>query len=109
MGHLAHDPEQAPALVGESSEYEPDAGFVDELFATRGTPRDHAAGLVSALDVMGRSTLVDLGRRRDEIFRQQGITFAIADPDGASNQERPFPLDLVPRIIPAAEWASIER
>ena len=109
MGHLARDPEQAPALVGESSEYEPDAGFVDELFAARGTPRDHAAGLVSALDGMGRVTLVDLGRRRDEIFRQQGITFAIADPDGASNQERPFPLDLVPRIIPAAEWNSIER
>ena len=65
--------------------------------------------LVSTLDAMGRTTMVDLGRRRDEIFRQQGITFAIADPDGASNQERPFPLDLVPRIIPAAEWEQIER
>ena len=106
---MAQDREQAPAMVGESSEYEPASGFVDELFAQRGTPREHAAGLVSTLDGMGRVTLVDLGRRRDEIFRQQGITFAIADPDGASNQERPFPLDLVPRIIPAAEWESIER
>ena len=106
MGALGGDREQAPAMVGESSEYEPASGFVDELFAERGTPREHAAGLVSTLDGMGRVTLVDLGRRRDEIFRQQGITFAIADPDGASNQERPFPLDLVPRIIPAAEWES---
>ncbi len=89
MGDLAHDPEQAPALVGESSEYEPEAGFVDELFAARGTPREHAADLVSTLDGMGRLTLVDLGRRRDEIFRQQGITFAIADPDGASNAGAP--------------------
>ena len=105
MGPLAQDPQQAPAPIGESSEYEPDAGF-DELFASRGVPREHAAGLISALDGMGRVTLVDLGRRRDEIFRQQGITFAIADPDGASNQERPFPLDLVPRIIPAAEWTA---
>ena len=84
-------------------------GFVDELFAAPGTPREHAADLVSTLDGMGRLTLVDLGRRRDEIFRQQGITFAITDPDGASTQDRPFPLDLVPRIIPAAEWDAIER
>ena len=51
---------------------------------------------------------MDLGRRRDETFRQQGITFAISDPSGAA-QDRPFPLDLVPRIIPAHEWEAIER
>src|SRR4051794_17081204 len=91
-------------LVGDSNEYAPTPGFADELFASPGVPRDHAADLVSTLDGMGRLTLVDLGRRRDEIFRQQGITFAIVDPDGASTQDRPFPLDLVPRIIPSAEW-----
>ena len=53
--------------------------------------------------------MVDLGRRRDEIFRQQGITFAITGSDGSGVQDRPFPLDLVPRIIPAAEWEAIER
>ena len=57
---------------------------------------------------MGRMVLMDLGRRRDEAFRQQGITFAISDPSGAA-QDRPFPLDLVPRIIPAHEWEAIER
>ena len=72
-------------------------GFVDEVFAAHGAPRDHAAGLVSSLDRMGRLVLMDLGRRRDETFRQQGITFAISDPSGAA-QDRPFPLDLVPRI-----------
>ena len=35
--------------------------------------------------------MVDLGRRRDEIFRQQGITFAIADPDGAEQPGAPVP------------------
>jgi uncharacterized circularly permuted ATP-grasp superfamily protein len=33
----------------------------------------------------------------------QGITFSL------SGQERPFPLDLVPRIITAAEWTKLER
>jgi uncharacterized circularly permuted ATP-grasp superfamily protein len=106
----ATDPAAAPSrLVGNSSEYEPTPGFADELFESHGKPRGHAADLISTLDAMGRLTLVDLGRRRDEIFRQQGITFAIVDPDGASTQDRPFPLDLVPRIIPADEWDGIER
>jgi uncharacterized circularly permuted ATP-grasp superfamily protein len=92
-----------PALVGVSGEYDPQAGYVDELFAAPGVPHEHAGALVSTLDRMGRLTLTELGRRRDELFRQQGITFAISDRGEA---ERPFPLDLVPRLIPAADWES---
>src|SRR5262249_54403565 len=40
---------------------------------------------------------------RDRAFRDAGITFQL------SGEERPFPLDLVPRILPADEWATIER
>ena len=98
----------APRLLADSAAYAPRDGFVDEVFAGPGTARDHAAGLVSTLDRMGRLVLMDLGRRRDEAFRQQGITFAISDPSGGA-QDRPFPLDLVPRIIPAQEWNAIER
>lgn len=36
-------------------------------------------------------------------FIDQGITFSL------SGQERPFPLDLVPRVIAAAEWARLEK
>ena len=39
---------------------------------------------------------------RDRAFRDQGITFSL------SGEERPFPLDLVPRIIDADEWAVVE-
>ena len=52
--------------------------------------------------------------RREEaemIFRRVGITFAVygaKDEDGAGT-ERLIPFDLIPRIIPAAEWASMER
>ena len=52
--------------------------------------------------------------RREEaemIFRRVGITFAVygdKDEDGAGT-ERLIPFDLIPRIIPAAEWATIER
>jgi uncharacterized circularly permuted ATP-grasp superfamily protein len=52
--------------------------------------------------------------RRQEaemIFRRVGITFAVygeKDEDGAGT-ERLIPFDLIPRIIPAHEWAGMER
>ena len=52
--------------------------------------------------------------RREEaevIFRRVGITFAVygaKDEDGAGT-ERLIPFDLIPRVIPANEWASMER
>ena len=93
----------------EPGSYEPRSGIVDELFEGPGRPRPHAAELIEALDRMGRFVLTDLGRRRDSIFTQQGITFEIAGSDGQPGRDRPFPLDLVPRIVPAEEWAMIER
>ena len=45
------------------------------------------------------------------IFRRVGITFAVygdKDEEGVGS-ERLIPFDLVPRIIPAAEWAWMER
>ena len=36
-------------------------------------------------------------------FTDRGVTFALG------GEERPFPLDLVPRVIAAAEWDVIDR
>ncbi|WP_028602177.1 circularly permuted type 2 ATP-grasp protein [Ottowia thiooxydans] len=55
-----------------------------------------------------------MNSRREEaevIFRRVGITFAVygaKDEDGAGT-ERLIPFDLIPRIIPASEWATLER
>ena len=48
----------------------------------------------------------ELEARNDALgraFIDQGITFSL------SGQERPFPLDLVPRVISAAEWSRLEK
>ncbi len=44
------------------------------------------------------------------IFRRVGITFAVygANDDGKSGTERLIPFDLIPRVIPAHEWAELE-
>lgn len=56
----------------------------------------------------GPELLTAAGHRRDAIFVQQGITFDATGEDGPV-KDRPFPLDLVPRILPASEWSHIER
>jgi uncharacterized circularly permuted ATP-grasp superfamily protein len=85
-------------------------GFYDEMLGEDGAPRPHAETLVQALAALGPEALAGAGRRRDAIFMQQGITFAVGgtEADGPA-RDRPFPLDLVPRIIPAAEWKTIKR
>jgi uncharacterized circularly permuted ATP-grasp superfamily protein len=56
---------------------------------------------------------VMLSRREEAatIFRRVGITFAVygaKDEDGHGN-ERLIPFDLIPRVIPAHEWAEMEK
>ncbi|MDQ1399609.1 MAG: hypothetical protein QOK20_1541 [Acidimicrobiaceae bacterium] len=75
----------------------------DEMFADPGEPREHYQGLFGVLQTLSPADFEMRCRARDQAFRDQGITFSL------SGEERPFPLDLVPRVIPAQEWAVIER
>ena len=88
--------------------YSVPAGCCDELLDDDGTPRPHAAPVIAALQRLGAEALQAAGRRRDTIFMQQGITFEVAGTDG-ERRDRPFPLDLVPRVLPAGEWTTIKR
>ncbi len=86
-------------------EYNP-SGFFDEMFD--GTkPRTHYAPIFERMSSIPKP---EFERRRDAsdlTFRNQGITFTVyGDSQGT---ERTFPFDPVPRIIPASEWAHLER
>ncbi len=83
-------------------------GCCDELLDETGAPRPHAASLIAALQRLGPAALDDAGHRRDAIFMQQGITFEVAGSDG-ERRHRAWPLDLVPRVLTAAEWTTIKR
>ena len=95
-------------MVREPNVYRPPAGFHDEVFGPGGVPHEHAQPLVGELARMGPEALSSAGRRRDAIFMQQGITFDATGGDGPV-KDRPFPLDLVPRIMPGHEWTQIKR
>ncbi|MCB0950327.1 MAG: circularly permuted type 2 ATP-grasp protein, partial [Mycobacterium sp.] len=75
----------------------------DEMFDAHGNVRGPYKGIHTEL---APSDVSDLEARADALgraFIDQGITFSL------SGQERPFPLDLVPRVISAAEWTRLER
>ena len=79
----------------------------DETTDPAGGPRPAWAGLQAWLN---DAPLDLLHRKRDEaeaLFRRLGITFYLYG-DGAS-AERMIPFDVLPRILSAAEWATVER
>ncbi len=81
-------------------------GFFDEVFEADGTPRPHYRNLVERLRSFDPSELRRRERLRDQIFRTQGITFTVYGDEAGT--ERTFPMDLIPRVIPAQEWAEVE-
>jgi len=93
MGDLFDD-YALPAPVGPAA--------WDEVFDEEVNARTVATSLVDSLRALSAEDFEKRCQLRDRTFRDQGITFSL------SGEERPFPLDLVPRVIPADEWAIIE-
>ena len=83
--------------------YEPVPGAYDEMYDASGNPRGGLHQLDSALRRLGSEGLRDRGRVRDSHLTAQGITFTL------SGRERPLPLDLIPRVIEADEWRTIDQ
>ncbi|WP_285724818.1 circularly permuted type 2 ATP-grasp protein [Psychromicrobium xiongbiense] len=78
-------------------------GAYDEMFGEQLLPREHYRKVAATL---GELMLPDVSARADSMartFLDRGVTFDFA------GEERPFPIDLVPRIISAQEWAGVER
>jgi uncharacterized circularly permuted ATP-grasp superfamily protein len=74
----------------------------DEMFERVGEPRPGAVGLHDALQAFSHDDFESRCAARDRRFRDQGITFSL------SGDERPFPLDLIPRALAWSEWRTIE-
>jgi uncharacterized circularly permuted ATP-grasp superfamily protein len=81
--------------------------FFDELFGENGQPRASARSLIHNIETLPDGDIVNRQREADRALLQMGITFNVYG-EGAGT-EKIFPFDLVPRIVPAAEWNRIER
>ena len=80
--------------------------FFDELLDAHDEPRPAATAVVEQLRRLGRSELESRQCLADLEILTQGITFTVYD-DGC-NIDRPWPFDVIPRVIDASEWKTIE-
>jgi uncharacterized circularly permuted ATP-grasp superfamily protein len=78
----------------------------DEMAAPGGDVRPHYAALAARLKTLSSQELAERQRTLERFFLLQGITFTVYGAE--SSTERIIPTDLLPRIIPAREWATIE-
>ena len=81
--------------------YRPGAAF-DEMMDADGEVRPSYRALHATLDRSSPAELKTIAESLANNYVQAGVTFDIG------GVERPFPLDLVPRVIAAPEWETIE-
>jgi hypothetical protein len=79
----------------------------DEMFDPRGVTREHYAALYERLGAVDPQELRQRQTAADLAFLNQGITFTVYGQNEGT--ERIFPYDLIPRILTAGEWDTIER
>ncbi len=85
--------------------YQPLTGAFDECFDESGAPRPEARRVLELLEGLGTKEFKARQKLADSTFLKSGITFSVySDNQGA---ERIFPFDLMPRVIPATEWARV--
>jgi uncharacterized circularly permuted ATP-grasp superfamily protein len=79
----------------------------DEMFAAAGQHRPHYSGIHERLCLLPLDVWQERQRAADLAFLTQGITFTVYGQ--AEGVERIFPFDLLPRLVTAGEWTTIER
>ena len=86
------------------SSYEPGPGY-DELIGPGGAPWAIAQGLWRHLVTLGIDALVERQEAADREIRSIGVTFQTDE--GAGAVDRPWPFDVIPRMLASSEWERI--
>ena len=88
-------------------QYELDPAYYDEMVDAAGSPRPHCLTVAQALAQFSPEEYQRLHQRVARSLLHEGITFTVYGDD--ESIERVFPVDCVPRLLPASEWDVIER
>jgi uncharacterized circularly permuted ATP-grasp superfamily protein len=84
----------------------PSVGY-HEFFQDDFEPRPHYSHLWQTIRRMGQRNLALKTREAELAMHTSGVTFTVYSED-TEGIERVWPFDLIPRIIPAAEWQHLE-
>ena len=85
--------------------YNLDSSIYDEMFLPDGEVRPHARVLYDALTELSLEELATIQGRVNRSFSSQSISFTVYG--DAEAEERIIPVDPIPRVIPAREWADL--
>lgn len=77
-------------------------GYFDEMFDDHTKPRTAYVEVARGMSRMSRATFIARAAQVDRHYANHGITFA------HGGREQTFPFDLLPRVIDAADWQTIE-
>ena len=78
----------------------------NEMYRTDGSVRDHYLPLADWLTTTPKERILQMRQAAQMLFHRVGITFAVyGDESGA---ERLIPFDILPHIIPMAEWRELQ-
>ena len=80
--------------------------YYNEMQATDGAVRAHYRGFDAWLKNTPSTRIAQKRAEADLAFHRVGITFAVYGEEAGT--ERLIPFDIIPRIIPAAEWKKLE-
>jgi len=81
--------------------------FFDEMLDERGAVRPHYEQFSRLFSCLSPEEFDSKRQALDLAFLRQGVTFNVYG--DSAGTEKIFPFDLLPRIIPAKEWAFLER
>lgn len=81
-------------------------GFYDEMFESDGRPRARGALLARRLAALSAGELERRQKAADMALLNMGITFNVYGHEAGT--EKIWPFDIIPRIIEANEWRTIE-
>lgn len=88
-------------------DYHLPADRLDEALDTSGDPRVGYESVFTTLRGLGPSALRERAELGELLQRSRGESFTVSSAQNGGG-DRPLPLDLVPRIIGAAEWQHVE-
>ena len=83
------------------------ADHYDELVSAKGSPRVLARRLLNAVSALDKQELAERCAAAERSIHEMGISFTVYSDEG--NIDRPWPFDLIPRIISAKEWRNVSK
>jgi uncharacterized circularly permuted ATP-grasp superfamily protein/uncharacterized alpha-E superfamily protein len=104
--HMASNTSESTGTrSGLAGQYAPRFTATDEMIEPDGSLRPHWEPFVSMMDDLGPAEVVSRWEQARRLIHENGITHNIyGSPDGMS---RPWTLDLIPLLIPTADWTVV--